>query len=79
MDQQILPCGQGRIDSVKINPSLVMMRECVFYSHKKTVVKGLSCVTYVLRTDEVGCEGQSRVPQIKRMSKGAPNTDDQVM
>ena len=27
VDQQILPCGQGRIDSVKINPSLLMMRE----------------------------------------------------
>ena len=29
VDQQILPCGQGRIDSVKINPSLLMMRECI--------------------------------------------------
>ena len=27
VDQKILPCGQGRINSVKINPSLVMMRE----------------------------------------------------
>ena len=27
-DQEILPCGQRRIDSVKINPSLLMMREC---------------------------------------------------
>ena len=26
-NQEILPCGQGRIDSVKINPSLLMMRE----------------------------------------------------
>ena len=26
----ILPCGQGRIDSVKINPSLLMMREFTF-------------------------------------------------
>ena len=26
-DQEILPCGQGRIDSVKINPSLLMMRD----------------------------------------------------
>ena len=25
--QEILPCGQGRIDSVKINPSLLMMRD----------------------------------------------------
>ena len=28
MDQEIHPCGQGRIDSVKINPSLLRMREC---------------------------------------------------
>ena len=27
VDQKILPCGQGRIDCVKINPSLPMMRE----------------------------------------------------
>ena len=27
VDQEILPCGQGRIDSVKINPSLLVMRE----------------------------------------------------
>ena len=27
VDQKILPCEQGRIDSVKINPSLLMMRE----------------------------------------------------
>ena len=27
MDQNILPCGQGRIDSVKINTSLIMMKE----------------------------------------------------
>ena len=30
VDQKILPCGQGRIDSVKINPSLLMMREWGF-------------------------------------------------
>ena len=30
MDQEIHPCGQGRIDSVKINPSLLRMRECCF-------------------------------------------------
>ena len=29
VDQKILPCGQGRIDSVKINPSLLMMRDCL--------------------------------------------------
>ena len=28
VDQKILPRGQGRIDSGKINPSLLMMREC---------------------------------------------------
>ena len=28
VDQKILPCGQGRIDCIKINPSLLMMREC---------------------------------------------------
>merc|ERR1719222_411944 len=27
VDQNILPCGQGRIDSVKINPSLLMMTD----------------------------------------------------
>ena len=27
MDQVIHPCGQGRIDSVKINPSLLRLRE----------------------------------------------------
>ena len=29
-DQEIHPCGQGRIDSVKISPSLLRMRECPF-------------------------------------------------
>ena len=29
VDQKILPCGQGRIDSVKINPSLLMMTDCI--------------------------------------------------
>ena len=28
MDQEIHPCGQGRVDSVKINPTLLRMREC---------------------------------------------------
>ena len=28
VDQKILPCGQGRIDSVEINPSLRMMTDC---------------------------------------------------
>ena len=29
VDQKILPCGQGR-DSVKINPSLLMMTDCLW-------------------------------------------------
>jgi len=29
LDQEILPCGQGRIYIVKINPSLLMMRGCI--------------------------------------------------
>ena len=33
VDQEILPSGQGRIDSVKINPSLLMMRECCVLLH----------------------------------------------
>ena len=32
VDQKILPCGQGRIDSVKINPSLLMMTDCPILS-----------------------------------------------
>ena len=32
MDQEIHPCGQGRIDSVKINPSLLRMRECMIFA-----------------------------------------------
>ena len=31
MDQDICSCGQGRIDSVKINPSLLRMREWQIY------------------------------------------------
>jgi len=31
VDQKILPCGQGRIDSVKINPSLLMMTDCTMH------------------------------------------------
>ena len=31
LDQEFLPFGQGRADSAKINPSLLMMRECFFY------------------------------------------------
>ena len=33
VDQEILPCGQGRIDSAKINPSLLMMREWIIFSN----------------------------------------------
>ena len=29
MEKEIHPCGQGRIDSVKINPSLLMMRKWI--------------------------------------------------
>ena len=28
VDQKILPCGQGKIDSVTISPSQLLMREC---------------------------------------------------
>ena len=28
VDQEILPGGQGRIDNAKVNPILLMMREC---------------------------------------------------
>ena len=42
VDQQILPCGQGRIDSVKFNPSLLMMRECKVCPTKA----GLICRIY---------------------------------
>ena len=34
VDQKFLPCGQGRIDSVKINPSLLRMREWIMPSVK---------------------------------------------
>jgi len=46
VDQQILPCGQGRIDSVKINPSLLMMREwLVMLTHPSfnLMIANLSC------------------------------------
>ena len=33
VDQEILPCRQGMIDSVKINPSLLMMREWLTPPH----------------------------------------------
>ena len=32
MDQEIHPSRQGRIDSVKINPSLLRMRECCLHT-----------------------------------------------
>ena len=31
LDREILPCGQGRIGSVEINPSLLMMTDCTFF------------------------------------------------
>ena len=40
VDQEILPYGQGRIDSVKINPSLLMMRECGMFMTERLVKKG---------------------------------------
>ena len=40
MDQKIHPCGQARIDSVKINPSLLRMREWV--------VKRRTCSTFIV-------------------------------
>ena len=39
MDQGIHTCGQGRIDSVKINPSLLRMRECVVFFIEPTTQK----------------------------------------
>ena len=33
VDQKILPCGQGRIDSIKTNPSLLMMTDCAMLLH----------------------------------------------
>ena len=57
VDQKMLPCGQGRIDSVKINPSLLMMRECpivlVYSSARVTSVmsaKGGSLSQFVSET-----------------------------
>ena len=38
MDQEIHPFGQGRIDSVKINPSLLMMREWVVHAGLTVVI-----------------------------------------
>ena len=40
--QQILPCRQGRIDSVKINPSLLMMRECLDWTSSSVDNKSFS-------------------------------------
>ena len=37
VDQEILPCGQGRIDSAKINPSLLMMREWIVLITSKVI------------------------------------------
>ena len=38
MDQEIHPSRQGRIDSVKINPSLPMMRECPYTTKTREVL-----------------------------------------
>ena len=43
MDQEIHPSRQGRIDSVKINPSLPMMRECTIHPkilYRKVAIGG---------------------------------------
>ena len=37
VDQKILPCGQGRIDSVKINPSLLMMTDCLMVPNQSAL------------------------------------------
>ena len=46
--QEILPCGQGRIDSVKINPSLRMMREWTI-SSQNLIISNLGPNNYSLR------------------------------
>ena len=38
VDQKILPCGQGRIDSVKINPSLLMMTDWLIHDDEGDIV-----------------------------------------
>ena len=43
VDHKILPCGQGRIDSVKINPSLLMMTDCKI--HYAIQVENLSIIS----------------------------------
>ena len=51
VDQKILPCGQGRIDCIKINPSLLMMRECQMQAHYVVLIlKDLPQVLSLLQT-----------------------------
>ena len=52
VDQQILPCGQGRIDSVKINPSLLMMRECLIFGQDNLLL-GWDCLVFG-RVSDIG-------------------------
>ena len=42
VDQKILPCGQGRIDSVKIDPSLRMMTDCRMLRFDEHVISSKS-------------------------------------
>ena len=42
MPTKIPPCKAGSIDSVKINPSLLMMRECVVPHSTVTVAYGIT-------------------------------------
>ena len=52
VDQKILPCGQGRIDRVKINPSLLMMRECNIIQFSSSIsVKSLPGHLLFLNTE----------------------------
>ena len=46
MDQEIHPCGQGRIDSLKINPSLLRMRECLIHPQLKKKVSKIKPVRF---------------------------------
>ena len=48
MDQEIHPCGQGWIDSVKINPSLLRMREWYLPTSQKKVANCNSQIKIIL-------------------------------
>ena len=56
VDQEILPFGQGRIDSAKINPSLLMMREWQMLSFLNTFPRGnIDIHPHVENTDSGHC------------------------